>query len=85
MSKCFASTLLMATMIAGMHLRVRTMEFNGLDLTKEHFLGMLKERFKSADINSVKTDVIPYIINKRELDIWSNDYFVKLADMIEFE
>lgn len=67
------------------HLRVRAIEFNGIDLTKEHFIELLKERLKSADIDSVKTDVIPYIIDKRELEIWSNDYFVKLADMIEFE
>ena len=67
------------------HLRARAIEFNELDLTKEHFLKMLKERLISADINNVKADVMPYIIDKRELDIWSNDYFVKLADMIEFE
>lgn len=66
------------------HFRIRTMEFNGIDLTKKHFIELLKERLKSADINSVKADVIPYIIDKRELDIWSNDYFVKLADMIEY-
>lgn len=67
------------------HLRVRTMEFNGIDLTKEHFIELLKERLRSTDINNVKADVLPYIIDQRELDIWSNDYFVKLADMIEFE
>jgi hypothetical protein len=26
----------------------------------------------------------PAIIDKRELDIWSNDYFLQLADMIVF-
>lgn len=67
------------------HLRVRTMEFNDIDLTQEHFIELLKERLGSVDINSVKADVLPYIIDRRELDIWSNDYFVKLADMIEFE
>lgn len=67
------------------HLRVRAMEFNGIDFTKEQFVELLKERLSSADINSVKADVLPYIIDKRELDIWSNEYFVRLADMIEFE
>ena len=67
------------------HLRVRTMEFNGIDLTKEHFIEFLKERLMSTDINNVKADVLPYISDQRDLDIWSNDYFVKLADMIEFE
>ncbi|WP_288286646.1 nucleotidyl transferase AbiEii/AbiGii toxin family protein [uncultured Prevotella sp.] len=64
------------------HLKVRTKEFNDIDLTKELFLELLKERISKADIDVVKADVIPYIIDKRELDIWSNDYFLQLADMI---
>ena len=64
------------------HLKVRTKEFNNIDLTKELFLELLKERISKADIDVVKADVIPYIIDKRELDIWSNDYFLQLADMI---
>ena len=67
------------------HLKVRTKEFNEIDLTKELFLELLKERISKADINAVKADVIPYIIDKRELDIWSNDYFLQLADMIVFK
>ena len=66
------------------HLKVRTKEFNDIDLTKELFLELLKERISKADIDVVKADVIPYIIDKRELDIWSNDYFLQLADMIVF-
>lgn len=64
------------------HLKVRTKEFNDIDLTKELFMELLKERISKADIDVVKADVIPYIIDKRELDIWSNDYFLQLADMI---
>ena len=67
------------------HLKVRTKEFNNIDLTKELFLELLKERISKADIDVVKADVIPYIIDKRELDIWSNDYFLQLADMIVFK
>ena len=37
-----------------------------------------------TDIASVKADVLPYVINKHELDIWSNDYFIQLADMIVY-
>jgi hypothetical protein len=33
----------------------------------------------------VKADVSPYIKNTKELDIWSTDYFLQLADMIKFE
>ena len=67
------------------HLKVRTKEFNDIDLTKELFLELLKERISKADIDVVKADVIPYIIDKRELDIWSNDYFLQLSDMIVFK
>ena len=67
------------------HLKVRTKEFNDIDLTKELFMELLKERISKADIDVVKADVIPYIIDKRELDIWSNDYFLQLADMIVFK
>ena len=67
------------------HLKVRTKEFNDIDLTKELFMELLKERLSKADIDVVKADVIPYIIDKRELDIWSNDYFLQLADMIVFK
>lgn len=67
------------------HLAERALQFNGEDITKDSFLEKLKERLSSADINQVKADVLPFVRNTRELDIWSNDYFLKLADMIKFE
>jgi predicted nucleotidyltransferase component of viral defense system len=67
------------------HLKVRTKEFNNIDLTKELFMELLKERISKSDMDAVKADVITYIIDKRELDIWSNNYFLQLADMIVFK
>ena len=67
------------------HLAERALQFNGEDITKNSFFEKLKERLSSADINQVKADVLPFVRNTRELDIWSNDYFLKLADMIKFE
>ena len=67
------------------HLQVRAKEFNALELTKESFLEKLRERLTTADIAMVKQDVEPFIIDKRELDIWSNEYFLQLSDMIMFE
>ena len=32
-----------------------------------------------------KEDVLPFVRNPKELDIWSNDYFVQLADMVRLE
>ena len=67
------------------HLQVRAKEFNALELTKELFFEKLRERLATADIAMVKQDVEPFIIDKRELDIWSNEYFLQLSDMIMFE
>jgi len=67
------------------HLQVRTSEFNGLNLTKEGFLTLLRERLASTDIYAVKADVEPFVINPRELEIWSNDYFLQLTDRISFQ
>ena len=67
------------------HLAERALQFNGEDITRNSFFEKLKERLSSADINQVKADVLPFVRNTRERDIWSNDYFLKLADMIKFE
>lgn len=66
------------------HLQIRTKEFNGMDMDKEVFTKLLKERLSSTDINMVKRDVLPFIQNPQELDIWSNEYFFQLADRVKF-
>ena len=67
------------------HLQERAREFNGIELTKDEFIRMLKERFEKADIKQVKDDVMPFIENIHELDIWSNEYFLQLVDMIIYK
>lgn len=67
------------------HLHERIREFNGLDMDKEEFIDKLKERIASVDINMVKRDVEPFIKNSNSLDIWSNEYFLQLVDMISFD
>ena len=67
------------------HLQERAREFNEIELTKDEFIRMLKERFKKADIKQVKDDVMPFIENIHELDIWSNEYFLQLVDMIIYK
>ena len=66
------------------HLVERVKQFNGLEIDKGSFMALLKERLSSANINQVKNDVMPFVRNPRELDIWSNDYFVRLADRMRF-
>lgn len=60
-------------------------QFNNEEIGREAFMAQLKDRLYSANINQVKSDVLPFVRNPKELDIWSNDYFVQLADMMKFE
>ena len=67
------------------HLQEIALQFNGESISKEMFMEKLAERLSSADINQVKADVLPFIRNPRELEIWSNEYFLQLARMLKFE
>ena len=67
------------------HLSERALQFNQEELDKETFLQKMNERLATADINQVKADVLPFVRNPKELDIWSNEYFLQLAKMIRFE
>lgn len=66
------------------HLQERIRELNGIEMNKEEFIKLLKGRLASTDIKMVKQDVEPFIKNTESLEIWSNDYFLQLADMIRF-
>lgn len=67
------------------HLQERALQFNGESISKDTFMKKLAERLSSADINQVKADVLPFIRDPKELEIWSNDYFLQLANMLRFE
>ena len=67
------------------HLQQRTKQINAIvseDFTIEKFKTLLKERILQTDIKAVKNDVRPFIKNPAEMDIWSADYFLQLADKI---
>lgn len=67
------------------HLSERILQFNGKYISQDEFMDLLRQRLASTDINMVKADVAPFIRHPKELDIWSNDYFLQLANMIRFE
>ena len=67
------------------HLAERCKQFNGEDITPESFKEKLIERLSTADIKQVKEDVLPFVRNPKELDLWSNDYFVQLVEMVRIE
>jgi predicted nucleotidyltransferase component of viral defense system len=55
------------------------------ELTWDLFKQLIKDKILKTNIEMVKNDVIPFIKNPSEMDIWSNDYFLQLADMIQFK
>lgn len=67
------------------HLQERIKEFNGCKKSKEEFIADLEQRLRSADIKQVKVDVMPFIKNPKDMTIWSNEYFLQLAKMINIE
>lgn len=62
------------------HLQERILQFNGIELTLDDFKARLRDRLANTDIEQVKEDVSPFIDDLRQLDFWSNDYFLQLAD-----
>lgn len=67
------------------HLSELILQFNGKSVSQDEFMDLLRQRLASTDINMVKADVAPFIRHPKELDIWSNDYFLQLANIIRFE
>ncbi len=67
------------------HLQERIKEFNGCEKSREEFIADLEQRLTSASISQVKADLMPFIRNPKETDIWSNDYFLQLSKAIRFE
>lgn len=66
------------------HLQERIRQFNGTEMSVDEFKLALKDRLSNTDINQVKADVLPFLNNPAELNIWSNDYFLQLANMINY-
>lgn len=67
------------------HLQERIHVFSGEETSKEDFMSQLRKKLSTTDIERVKEDVIGFVDNPHELDIWSNDYFLQLADRIVFK
>ena len=66
------------------HLQTRIKEFNDLELSQKDFMVLLRERLATTNIELVKADAKRFVEDVHELDIWSNDYFLQLADRIKF-
>lgn len=67
------------------HFRQRVLDFNGLDLTQDEMKTRLRARLAESSMDSVKDDVLSFLMDKSEIDDWNNDYFVSLVDRIKFK
>lgn len=68
------------------HFCERARAFNQAgELTPERFTELLRERLSSVPIEQVKADVLPFVRRPSELDIWSTDYFLHLAERMKTE
>jgi len=53
-------------------------------LTKDRFLELLNNSIDSLDIDSAKNEVLPFLSDIRELEIWSEEFFREAAKRIIF-
>ena len=67
------------------HLQERVRQFNGWEITLDEFKDALIERLGGTAISRVKEDVLPFLNDPRELDIWTNDYFLLLAEKMKIQ
>jgi hypothetical protein len=70
------------------HFKERVIQSEGNEfenLTPDQFKQLFKEKINSTKIELVKADVRRFVINPQELDIWSTEYFLQLADMMRIE
>lgn len=53
-------------------------------ISKEDFKAILKDRIHKVDFNSAAKEVSSFINNPESVNIWSKEYFLQIADLIEF-
>lgn len=53
------------------------------ELTIDRLKELLIEKFQQIDIEQAKQDVIPFLKDKKKIDIWSKEYFIQLVKMLQ--
>lgn len=70
------------------HLLERVYQSEGIErgsLDKTKFTEMVKTKIINTKIEMVKSDVGPFLKNPNDMQIWSEEYFLQLTDLINFE
>jgi predicted nucleotidyltransferase component of viral defense system len=70
------------------HFLERTIQSESVErgsMTRNEFRKLVKKKIEKTKFELVTADVSPFIKNPKDLEIWSNDYFLQLVDLIKFE
>ena len=54
-------------------------------IDKKFVLELLKSRIENLDIKAAKEDVVRFISDSKELDIWSKEFFNMLIEQMKFK
>ncbi len=69
------------------HLKARLVDsgFIGEDfqLDRDSLIGLLNERFASIDYEQAKQDVLPFIMDKSKLNLWSGAFFTDITKNLQ--
>ncbi|NOQ42363.1 MAG: nucleotidyl transferase AbiEii/AbiGii toxin family protein [Desulfuromusa sp.] len=55
------------------------------NLSQVNFLGMLRAKISDLNISQAKDDIEKFVKDSQTLDIWSQDYFLQLSQMLKFK
>lgn len=69
------------------HLKARLVQTNNINndfiLDKNSLINLLNEKFENIDFEEAKKDVVSFIHNKNELDLWNVDFFKQITQNIQ--
>ncbi len=52
------------------------------ELKRDDLVLLLKARFCDINFDNAKEDVLPFLKDPQELDLWSNDFFIQMVDAL---
>ncbi len=52
-------------------------------ITAEIVLSLLRQRLEELDMDAMRADVLPFLQNPQELDIWSKEFFLNIFDRLK--
>jgi predicted nucleotidyltransferase component of viral defense system len=65
-------------------LRQKGLYTSDAPLDEAHCIELVDQRIGSVDFEAAKTDVLPFVPNAKDLDVWSRDYFRHILKNMKF-